>query len=106
MKVHNCNRLVSSSPASFHCVTDMEVTAKFSVGHLGNVGVWIDMATSYQGQRLEEYLTVDPTVRFFFIYVAGGISLHCAKFCKFLYSFRVRMGFALGLIPVLVIPGR
>lgn len=67
MKVHNCNRLVSSSPASSLCATDTVVTAKFSVDHLGNVGVWIDMAMSYQGQRLEEYLTVDSTVRFFLV---------------------------------------
>lgn len=44
----------------------MVATAKFSVDHLGNVGVWIGMATSYQGQRLKEYLTVIQMVRVLF----------------------------------------
>ena len=57
-KVHNYRRLVFSSLASSHCATDMVATAKFSVDHLGNVGVWIAMATSYQGQRPKGYLTV------------------------------------------------
>ena len=62
-KVHNYRRLVFSSPASSHCATDMVATAKFSVDHLGNVGVWIAMATSYQGQRQKGYLTVIQMVR-------------------------------------------
>lgn len=65
-KVHKFNRLVFSSLASSPCATDMVATAKFSVDHLGNVGVWIDMATSYQGQRLKEYLTVIQMVRVLF----------------------------------------
>lgn len=65
-KAHNFNRLVFSSLASSPCATDMVATAKFSVDHLGNVGVWIDMATSYQGQRLKEYLTVIQMVRVLF----------------------------------------
>lgn len=67
VKVHKCNRVVSSSLALSHCVTDMEATAKFSVDHSENVGVWIDMEMSYQGQRLKEYLTVDQMVSVSFV---------------------------------------
>ena len=53
----------------------MVATAKFNVDHLGNVGVWIDMATSYQGQRLKGYLTVIQMVRVCFCKVIEGILL-------------------------------
>ena len=65
--MHNHSRLVFNSLGSSHCATDMVATAKYNVDHLGNVGVWIDMATSYQGQRQKGYLTVNPMVRVFFV---------------------------------------
>lgn len=46
----------------------MEVTAKCSADHLENVGVLIDTAMSYRGQRPKEYLTVVLMVSIFSLF--------------------------------------
>lgn len=67
-KVHYFNKRASNSLALYRCATAMEVTAKCSADHLENVGVLIDTAMSYRGQRPKECLTVVLMVSIFSLF--------------------------------------